>query len=418
MEQLAPRVMMLAGSIGVIALILAALIGLAVHDNMKQFLCSYLTAWVFCFAIAISGLWFVLAHHLFKAAWSNVVRRIAEALSANFVLLAILFIPILIGMREIFPWTSHAYMQSGPELRHKELFLNTPFFLLRMGAYFAALIGISFYYRRMSLEQDQDGQVWRLVRLQKNAGWCFLIVCWIMNLAATDLIMGLQPKWLSYAEPLYFATGCAVTIFAVLPIFAMLLQNRGYLPGLITKEHYHDMGKWLFAFVMFWAYIAFAQYLLIWYGNVPKETAFYLFRQLGPWAAISIALIVGHFLIPFIGLISRWGKRRTSTLLFWAIWVLAFQYLDFFWQIQPAVYVQSAKVQNAALAGLDPYKLLGSAENAVWLPLHPISLIISLLCLVGVGGIFVAHTFYLLANKSLLPLRDPRLPEALAVESL
>ena len=132
----------------------------------------------------------------------------------------------------------------------------------------------------------------------------------------------------------------------------------------------------------------------------------------------TIVLIIGHFLIPFLGLISRWPKRRPATLVFWGVWVLVFQYLDFFWQIQPAVYEQSQKVQSAPVSGLDPYKLLGSADKMVWMPLHPLPLLISLLCVVGVGGVFVAHTFYLLANKSLLPLRDPRLPEALAVESI
>lgn len=417
MERMAPRVMKYAGGIGIAALIAAALLGLALHDSMKQFLCSYLTAWVFFFALAVSALWFVLAHHLFKAAWSNVVRRIGEAVSNNFILLAILFIPILLGMKVIFPWTSHAFMMSGSELRHKQLFLNTPFYILRMAIYLGVLAAISIYYRRMSLLQDQDGQVSRLMRLQKHSGWCFLVVCWIMNLIGVDLVMSLQPKWLTYAEPLYFATGCAVTFFAALPVITRCFQRQGFLP-VVNKEHYHDMGKWLFAFVMFWAYIGFAQYILIWYGDVPKETAFFLFRQIGPWAAISIALIIGHFLIPFLGLISRWPKRRPGTLVFWGVWVLVFQYLDFFWQIQPAVYEQSQKVQSAPVSGLDPYKLLGSADKMVWMPLHPLPLLISLLCVVGVGGVFVAHTFYLLANKSLLPLRDPRLPEALAVESI
>ncbi len=417
MERMAPKIVKFAGATGIVALILAALLGLGLHDHMKQFLCSYLTAWVFFFALAVSALWFVLAHHLFKAAWSNVIRRIGEAISNNFIILAILFIPILIGMKVIFPWTSHAYMMSTVSLRHKQLFYNTPFYIARVVVYLGVLAGISIYYRRMSLAQDQDGQVSRLVRMQKHSGWCFLVVCWIMNLFGVDLVMSLQPQWLSYAEPLYFASGCAVTFLAALPVITRGFQKQGFLP-VVNKEHYHDMGKWLLAFVMFWAYICFAQYILIWYANVPKETAFFEFREIGPWAAISIALIVGHFFIPFLGLISRWPKRRPSTLVFWGVWVLVFQYLDFFWQIQPAVYLQSHKVLSAPINGLDPYRLIGAAaEKMVWLPLHPLSIIISLLCVIGVGGVFTAHTFYLLANKSLLPLRDPRLPEALAVES-
>jgi hypothetical protein len=168
---------------------------------------------------------------------------------------------------------------------------------------------------------------------------------------------------------------------------------------------------------MFWAYIGFAQYMLIWYANVPKETTFFLVRTVGPWMFITIALLLGHFIVPFFGLMSRHVKRHKGLLAFWCLWLLFFAYLDIFWQVQPIVWVNTHAGLTAVANNHDPYTLLGAVEKIVWKPLAPMSLALDALCLVGIGGLWVAHTAYLLRRSALMPIRDPKLPEALALEN-
>jgi len=421
LQQLGSRMIGSRLAIGIIALGVAAALGWTLHDNWRQFLFSYLTAWCFFFCIASSALFFVLAHHLFKASWSVVLRRMAEALGCNFFLLLILFIPIALGLKQLYVWTDSSFMSSEQELMNKAGYLNQNFFLVRMAVYFAILIGISVYYYHVSYKQDQNGRVDRLQALRKQSGWCFLVVIWVINLVGADLVMSLQPLWISYAAPLLFFSGAVMTIYAVLTLMSMALQRCGRLQNAITVEHYHDLGKWLFAWMTFWAYICIAEYLLIWYGNIPSETRFFLFRDLGPWGIISIALLVGHFLIPFLGLMSRHVKRNKTALAFWCIWLLFFGYLDMFWQIQPGMWVNTPGLTES-IGPQDPYHLMAGApaqlQQLIWAPLSGRAIAMDILCLIGIAGLFFSHTFFLLRDKPLLPLKDPNLSESLAFENI
>ena len=402
---------------GILSLAAAAGLGVAMNDGWRQFLFSYLTAWLLFFIISASALFFVLGHHLFRASWSVVVRRLAEAMSCSFIPLLILAIPLLLGFRKIFIWTHYTYMHSDPNLVNKISYLNVPFFMIRSVIYFAFLIGLSLYFRTMSIAQDQDHSVSRMRQLQKHAGWGFLAVFWIMNFAGADYVMSLQPKWLSYMEPGFFFSGVGMAVYAVLPLVALWFQRKGKLVNSITTEHYHDLGKWLYGWAMFWAYIGFAQFMLIWYANVPKETTFFLLRTVGPWMIITIALLFGHFIVPFFGLMSRHVKRHKGLLAFWCIWLLFFGYLDIFWQVQPIVWINTHLGLAAVAKNHDPYKLLGAVEKIVGNPLRPMSLVLDALCLVGIGGLWVAHTAFLLRRYALMPIGDPKLAEALAIES-
>ncbi len=418
LDQAASRTSGMALAIGLVALAAAAVLGFARHDSMRQFLFGYLTAWCFYFGITASALFFVLSHHLFRSTWSVVLRRLAEALACNFIPLAIGLIPILLGLHQIYPWTSAAYMHSNVELHNKTGFLNERFFLVRCLLYFIPLIGLSVYFRRASLAQDQDGHVRRLLALRKHSGWGFLALFWIINFVGADFVMSLQPKWLTYAEPLFFFAGAIMTIYAVLPLLAMWLQQKGRLQNAITVDHYHDLGRWLFAWMMFWIYIGFAQYMLIWYANIPKETLFFLIRDMGPWLWITLALLFGHFVIPFFGLFSRRAKRHKGLLAFWCVWLLVFAYLDLFWQIMPMVWVNTPAGDRALnhINHFDPYHLARSAGPLAWIPLSPGAIAVDILCVLGIGGLLLAHTFYLLRKESLVPLKDPGLPESLAFE--
>ena len=405
--------------IGIVALAAAFGVGASLHDHLRQFYFSYLTAWIFCFAIAASALFFVIGHHLFKSSWSSVVRRLAEGLAGNFVPLLVLFLPIIPGMRQLYPWMSRMYMNSSPDLHNKIGFLNPQFFALRMALYAAALIGISLYMRSASLRQDQDGKVKRLLNLQWHSAWCYLTIFWVINLVGADLVMTLQPTWISYIEPAFFFAATGMMVYAVLPLLAMALQAGGRLKDIITAEHYEDMGRWLYAWAMFWTYLGFAQYMLIWYANKPDETMNYLIRDMGPWVIITIVLFLGHFIIPLFGMLPRQCKRVKPLLAFWCIWLLFFGYLDFFERIQPQVWSATAAGRKA-MAGVhkfNPYALPHSLAGLAWIPLHPAALLTSLLCLVGLVSLLLAHTFYLLQKGALLPIRDPKLPESIAFEN-
>jgi hypothetical protein len=214
-----------------------------------------------------------------------------------------------------------------------------------------------------------------------------IIYALTLTFAVFDLVMSLYPHWYSTIFGLYYWAGAVVSFFALIAVLVFALQGLGLLRGVVSGEHYHDVGKLIFAFVVFWAYMGISQYLLIWYGNVPEETIWYLRRQTGQWTWISVLLIVGHFFVPFLALMSRHPKRRPMTLVVAAVWVLIMHWWDLYWLVMPE-----------------------------WSPGElPIGLL-DLTCFVGVGGIFFAAVLFRLARSPLIPVRDPRLHESLQWE--
>jgi len=187
--------------------------------------------------------------------------------------------------------------------------------------------------------------------------------------------------------PYYFAGG-VVGFYAVLTLITFWLQGQGRLAKLINLEHLHDYGKLLFAFVFFWAYLAFSQYMLIWYANIPEETGWIIRRQSAGWGWLALVLLFGHFLLPFAGLISRYAKRNRKMLLFWAAWIFVMHWADIYWLAMPEF-------------------------SPVGVPLH----LLDLLCFVGLGGLYVAGLAWLAGGRSLVPTKDPRLADSIAFEN-
>jgi hypothetical protein len=256
-----------------------------------------------------------------------------------------------------------------------------------------------------------------------------------VTFASIDLLMSLNPHWFSTIFGVYFFTGCVLAGLISIALLAFWLQANGRLGNAVSKEHYHDLGKLAFAFVFFWGYIAFSQYLLIWYANLPEETQFYMPRQIGPWAFVSILLVLCHLFIPFVGLLSRHAKRRRIVLAFWAIWLLAAHWLDLFWLIMPSVFIQ--KIPQAV--GLAPdaplpeaLKLLLASPQSVYQvaekhqafmsviesPLQPSALFVVLGMTAWMGGLYLINTARLLNKAPLIPVGDPRLAESLAFENV
>jgi hypothetical protein len=351
-----------------------------------RFYGSYLVAWLFAVSIALGGLFFVLLHHGARAGWSTVVRRLAEHLAATMPLLAVLAVPLALELEELYPWARPEAAQDEL-LAAKSAWLDPGFFLARAAAVLGIWSLLAWWFRRRSLAQDASGDPGISRRLKALAAPGLIVFGLTLTVAAFDWIMSLDPHWYSTIFGVYFFAGSVVAVFSTLILLA--LAARSAVGEVVTAEHFHDLGKLLFAFVVFWAYIAFSQFMLIWYGNIPEETLWYAHRTGPGWEGVTVALAAGHFVLPFFFLLSRAVKRRAATLVAGAVWMLAMHYLDLYWLVMP---------------NLDPHGV------------HPHAL--DLTTLVAVVG-FGAGAFGLLARRrALVPVRDPRLAESLSFENV
>lgn len=403
LSRLGPRVFKLGLIVGVLALLLGvvlAFFGGGDHAAATIGL-AYLTGFAFWLSISLGALFFVAIHHLTRAGWSVTIRRLAELMAANLVTLALLALPILLGVGFIYHHWVHP-PEGDALVAGKSAWLNVPFFTLRIILYFAIWIAMAWWYFRHSVAQDDTGDPRHTRVLQGYSGLTVLIFALTITFAAFDLLMSLDPHWYSTIFGVYYFAGSFLAFFSFLAIAARFLQKAGLLTHEITVEHYHDLGKWMFAFVFFWSYIAFSQYMLIWYGNIPEETAWFARRgatthdlHVNAWTTVSVLLLFGHCLIPFPGLLSRWMKRWTKPLLFWAVWLLVFHFVDLFWIIMPETRIE----------GLDAGGMI-------------LQCLAALLCVIGVGGLWLAGLVKIAAGHRLVPVRDPRLHEALAFENI
>lgn len=434
-------------AIGLVALVAAFFLARGSQDGVRRFWFAYVVNFAFFFTFTMGALFFVNLSHLTRSGWNVVVRRPAEALACNIGLLAILFLPILGVVLSnsgiLYHWAQPAIAHSstaghtaadatqpsqwdahatGGEQKHahdaahadehahgaaaahghghglddlilkKRAFLNPTFFAIRWAVMFAIWVGLAVYLWRQSVRQDLVGGTEIHVAVQKVAAPGMVLFALTFTLAAFDLVMSLDAHWFSTMFGVYFFAGGMVSFFSLLIVIIRLLQRQGLIASSVTVEHYHDMGKFLFAFVFFWGYIAFSQYMLIWYGNLPEETGWLLRRGMGvgqglsnTWSPIILVILFGHFLLPFPGLLSRHVKRNKKALTCWAVWLLAIHWIDMYWLVMPEM-------------------------TTTHLPIA-----VELLCLVGMGSLYYAGARVMLAaGRNLIPVRDPRLGESLA----
>lgn len=365
-------------------------LGFASEAARHQLWHSWLVGSLFVLSIALGGLFFVLVHHSTQAGWSVVVRRIAENAMATLPFLALLFVPLaLFGLHDLFHWTHAEAVQQDPLLLHKKPYLNETFFLIRAVAYFAIWSALALWFGRQSRLQDGTGDHELTRRMRRASPPGLLLFAVTVTFFAFDWLMSLNPHWYSTIFGLYFFAGSAMAFFAFLALVVIAASRAGLLAGVVSAEHQHDIGKLLFGFVVFWAYMAFSQYLLIWYANLPEETGFFAERFTGSWRTASIGLALGHFVVPFFFLLPRTVKRSPTALAAAAIWLLAMHLLDLYWLVMP----------NLHPAGLVP-SLLDAAA------------------LIGCSGVFLAAFGGVLRRQALVPLRDPRLPESLTFENV
>jgi hypothetical protein len=296
---------------------------------------------------------------------------------------------VLLGLHDLYEWSHAEAVENDALLQWKAPFLNVPFFLIRAVIYFAVWSFIAIRYYRGSRGQDDTGDPNVSARLRRLAGPAIIALALTQTFASIDWIMSLTPHWYSTMFGVYFFAGSFVGFIALLSIVAVAMRGAGLLDTVISVEHLHDIGKFLFAFTAFWAYISFSQFFLVWYANMPEETIFYKARMEGSWMQVSLLLMVGHFLIPFFYLMGRSVKRKGATLAVGGTWLLAMHFVDIYWQVMPTLHPE----------GLRPS-------------------ILDVAAFIAVGGCFLAAASWLMRRQALVPVRDPRLAESVAFENV
>ncbi len=392
-DDLAPLVFKPAAGIGGALILLAFILGYAQGDHYAQFQHSYLVAFMYVLSIGLGALWWVTLQHLVAARWSVVVRRIGELLAYSLPLLAVLSLPIVLpalaGNSSLFPWVSDELMRSSHSLELKRPYLNVGFFTVRWLVYFGFWSVLAWFLITQSVRHDESGDESRLARLKALSAPAMIVFALTTTFAAIDFLMTLDPMWFSTIFGVYYFAGCVVAVHCVISLSLMFLQSRGRLTRSVTVHHYHDLGKMTFAFTIFWAYIAFSQFMLIWYANIPEETLWYHHRSHGSWMTVGAVLVVGHFFLPFLGLLSRHVKRSRTGLAFWSVWLLVIHYLDLYYLIMPQLHPEGISIH-----------------------------LLDVVCLFGLVGVFIAHVAFQARSRNLIPIRDPRLARSLAFENL
>ena len=372
------RRFLLAGAAG----LAVSLVGLLIDS--RQFLQSYLMAYMLCLGVTLGCLALGMVHQLSGGAWGVVLRRPIGAASRVLPILTALFLPIAIGMRSLYRWTDAQLVAQSELLQHKHLYLNVPFFLVRAAVYFITWNALAHYLNAWSLEQDRrpDPRIAR--RMQQISGGGLLAYGLTITFASFDWLMSLDPDWFSTIYGVLIIGGQGLSAMAFLIVVVAWLSRRPPLDRIIVPAHFHDLGNLMLAFVMLWAYFSFSQYLIIWSGNLPLEISWYQHRVETSWRLVGLSLIVFHFAVPFVLLLSRAMKREAASIVKVALLVLAVRVIDLFWLIAPAFHQQAVSVSWLDL-------VLPAALGALW------------------TGFFLRQ----LRGRAILPVHDPEFDETL-----
>jgi hypothetical protein len=381
------------------ALIVAAigLVGCAIgfYVNAEQFYRSWLIAYLLFLGITLGSMAFVMIQHLSGGAW-GVFRRIFEASSRTILLLAVLFIPVLIGMSSLYPWANETLRQSDEVLRHKGAYLNVPFFLVRVVFYFAAWWVLSYLLNKWSQQQDA-GDVAINLRIQRLSGAGLVVYALTVTFAGIDWVMSLNPHWYSTLFGFLMMGGQGLAALAFTIVVATFLFRREPMSGLLKPQHFHDLGKLTFAFVMLYAYFNFSQYMLTFAANLVEEIPYMTTRIQNGWQYLALFLTIFHFAVPWLLLLSRNIKRSADRLVIIAAWLIVMRFADIYMLVTP----------EFASDGKNLHTLTGEHAS------HFFLYFTDLAAPLAIGGLWVWMFFTQLRERPLLATGDPYLREAL-----
>lgn len=322
--------------IGMVLLAVGVILGVvAFFVDHSRAVFNYLIAFTFMISIGVGALFLIALEYVVGADWSVPIRRVVEFFAATVPFLAILVIPLLLNMHELFHWSHVEAVAEDQILQGKAPYLNVPFFIIRV----FVLIGIwslfYFFFIRNSKKQDTTKDQ-KLTKINIRLSAVFIpIFALSITISAIDWLMSVEPHWFSTILGVYFFSGTVIAALAAVTLATVLLKENDYLHPAMTNDHLFSLGALLFAFVNFWGYIAFSQFLLIWYADLPEETFWFMQKWEGSWAIFSIGLIIIHFLVPYIMLVSQPSKMDPKRLKFISVWLLFAHLYDLFWLVMP-----------------------------------------------------------------------------------
>jgi hypothetical protein len=395
----------------------------------ERFAFSYLFAYIAFLTIALGGVFFGLLQYLSSAGWSVTIRRTTEFLHWPLWLFVILWVPIGLSVDTLYPWTAHSehgehgeggeheehaaahedhgdppvmegVLPAAEHAKHAEVmaakapYLNKTFFYIRAVFYFLSWVLISRKLFGNSVKQDASGDPALTVSSQRTAPVAMIFFALTTTFAAFDWLMSLEPSWISTIFGVNFFAQSIVSLFAVTILMGLSLRANGHFKKAVNIEHFHDLGKLQLGFLIFWAYVNFSQFMLIWYASIPEETTYYHRRWSeggDGWKAWSLAIIFGHFIVPFFVILSRNAKRALTPLGVGAAIVIFFHLVMVYWLVLP---YYGGQLPVAERPGLSPS-------------------IVDLLCLMAVGGVYFALVFFRMTQHALIPVKDPRLSRSL-----
>jgi hypothetical protein len=376
------RLRLLALGAGVLG---AVLLAIGFFSRPEYFFRSYLVGWVFWTGVALGSLALVMVHTLTSGSWGVAARRVLEAASRTLPYMLLLSIPLVLGMDQIYSWVHPA--AHDEILAKKAAYLNQPAFLIRLLIYFAIWLFLSFSLNRLAARQDREADPGLIARMKRIAAPGIVIWCLCVTFAAVDWLMSLDPHWYSTMYGVWMIGSMGLSALAFLIVISVWLWRREPMNGVLRPGHFHDWGKLMLAFTMLWAYFSFSQFLIMWAGNLPEEIVWYKHRITGGWGAVALIIVLFHFALPFLLLLSRDLKRNPRLLVLVAGLMMVMRLVDLFWQVEPGFHEHVPAF----------YWMYAAAPLAI-------------------GGIWLWLFLGELKKRPLLPVNEPYLAEALAHE--
>ena len=358
---------------------------------------AWLVAYLLFLGITLGSLALMMVQHLSGGAW-GIFRRIFEASSRTIPFMAVLFVPVLFGMHELYPWTHADLVQHDEILRQKAPYLNATFFIVRAVIYFGSWFALSNILNRLSLRQD-TGDVNVNLPIQRFSGGGLVVYALTVTFAGVDWIMSLNPHWYSTLFGFLMMGGQGLAALAFTVVIAALLMPREPIDGWLKPNHFHDLGKLMFAFVMLWAYFNFSQYLLTYAANLVEEVPYMITRTTHGWQYLALFLVSFHFAVPWLLLLSRERKRNPRRLVLVALWMLLMRYADLYMMVSP----------EFAATGGNLHAHVGEGEHVSQFFFHWLDLAAPL----AIGGLWLWMFFTQLGRRPLIAVGDPYLREAL-----
>jgi hypothetical protein len=365
----------------IIGLVFAAIAALGAWLRPDEFFRAYLMAFMAWLGITLGSMAILMLRHLTKGAWGMVIRRILGAAMRCVPLMAALFIPLLFGIRRLYIWAQPLDAIADKHLREHlqditQTYLTVNGFVIRAAIYFAIWYVLSFFLTKWSAEQDHPPMRDNSGRFKALSGPGLILYGFTITFAVIDWIMSIDPSWISTIFGLSFLIGQVLSALCFAVVVERILFRYKPMSDLLKPEQVHDHGKFMLAFIMVWAYFSFSQWLIIWAGNLPEEITWYMRRLNGGWGYVGLFLVLFHFAVPFVMLISRPFKRDIARLVWLAAWLLLMRYVDLFWVIEPN---------------------FSTTFNITWL---------DVVVPIAMGGLWLAYFFRNLSTMPLVPAYD------------